>query len=128
MQEKMQAVEDQMKDMGSTIAAQTYQALVTHDSPLATKTDHAHLQHEIGVISSQLHTLIDMFKSGVSTGAHHLTPTPAAPTSPHRTSNKRLKHNLTPEKTNKFEDLLTQANSDSSAASALDEDSEGCED
>ena len=116
-----------MKDLASNIVMQTYQALLSDESPIVTKTDHAHLQHEIGVISTQLNTLIDMFKTGTPTGAHIPATTSPITMSPPRTSNKRLKHNLTPEKSTKFEDLLTQGNNDSSATSDLDEDSEGCE-
>ena len=61
MQNKIDEVTHQMKELGQQVATQTYQALVKKESPLATKTDHAQLQHEMNLISTQLTTIIQMF-------------------------------------------------------------------
>jgi hypothetical protein len=62
MQTKIDEVTNKMKDLGEQVAMQTYQALVKDESPLVTKVDHAHLQHEMSAISTQLTTLIRMFQ------------------------------------------------------------------
>lgn len=133
MQNKMTAMENQMLELGKQIATQTYQALVTEDSPLVTKQDHAHLQTEMASITTQLTTLIELLKKG-----HIVTPMsldetqamsrddPKATSTPPR--HKRSKPNLTPQKPSRFEALLTQDDHLTSAASDLDEGSEGCED
>ena len=58
MQTKFDFLENQMKELGKTVAVQTYQALVSNKSPLVTKADHIRLQTEISLISTQLSTLL----------------------------------------------------------------------
>ena len=118
MQTKMDAMESQMQELGKQIVTQTYQALSTDDSPLATKTDHVRLQNDMNIISQQLSQLIQIVSQGSSL---HTTPT-----SPPRTG-KRLKKNRTPEKQNALEDILMDDKTVTSATSDLDEGSEGCE-
>ena len=126
MQEKMEAMENQMQELGKQVATQAVQALLTDDSPLATKTEQAQLQNDIAVITNQLSTLIHL----VSTGKNIATPSPEpsviALSSPPRT-NKRLKQNRTPEKQN-LEEFFTQDSPVPSATSEPDEGMEGCED
>ena len=120
MQKQIDEVTTQMKELGQQVATQTYQALVKEESPLVTKTDHAKLQHEINLISTQLTTIIGMFKQG-STPTE--SPTNITPGSPARFV-KRQKPNRTPEK---HSDPSTQDHSVSSATSTSDEGMEGCE-
>ena len=115
MEAKIKMLESQMKSLGEQVAVQTYQALVKEDSPLATKTDHAQLQHDMNVISTQLTTLIQMFQSNKPTEGF----------SPPRYS-KRVKP-CTPVKTNLHENFFTQESDVSSAASVPEEDPEGCD-
>lgn len=128
MQSKIDVVEDQMKELGKQVALQTYQALLTEDSPLATKSDHAHLQHEMNVISTQLSTLIQMFQSGIpsATATSTSSRSQSDESSPLRTT-KRPKPNTTPVKLFPDEDMLTQDASVSSATSDPHEGMEGCE-
>ena len=65
MQSKIDEVSTQMKELGQQVATQTYQALVTEGSPLATKTDHAHLQHEMSQISTQKKNRSLFYPTGV---------------------------------------------------------------
>jgi hypothetical protein len=127
MQNKMEAMENQMKELGKTIVVQTYQALSTEDSPLATKTDHIRLQNDVSVITKQLSQILQL----VSKGLNPVAPSPSSTTdstmSPTR-NGKRLKKNRTPEKTNFVEDMITDDQYGPSATSDLDEESEGCED
>jgi hypothetical protein len=121
MQQKMVELEGQMKEMGQQVAVQTYQKLVNEASPLVTKSDHANLQHEMNVISTQLTTLIQMIKSD--------PPKAAIPAySPPRTSTKRKinKPSASPEKVD-FSDS-DQEQVVPSATSTPDEGMEGCED
>ena len=126
MNQKMSHMERQMKDLATTVATQTYQALITDDSPLAMKKDNAHLQHDMDMINTQLATLIRMITSGNGN-----TPLPAGTNlvctmSPSRTG-KRHKQSLTPEKKGVYEGPFTQDSPISSATSDLDEGMEGCE-
>ena len=127
MQEEMTAMETQMQEFGKQVVNQTYQALLSDDSPLATKTDHAMIQNDMALITNQLATLIRMVSGGQAT----VTTTPNGSelqsiTSPPRTG-KRLKQNRSPEKQGLFGDMFTQDNSVSSATSVSDEGMEGCE-
>ena len=74
MQTKFDFLENQMKDLGKTVAVQTYQALVSHESPLVTKADHIRLQTEISLISTQLSTLLKHFHpaSNTETGTNEV--------------------------------------------------------
>ena len=45
LRSKLDAVKEQMKDMAKLVATQTYQALTTSKSPLATKAEFACLDH-----------------------------------------------------------------------------------
>ena len=128
MQQKLDKMEQQMKELGQQVAVQTYKALVNEESPLVTKADHAHLQHEMNVITSQLSTLIRMFKqSNDHAGSSKETNSSGTEnTSPPRTG-KRLKQNRTPEKAGLVYDLFTQDSNGSSATSDPDEGMEGCE-
>ena len=135
MQSKIDEVTSQMKDLGQQVAVQTYQALVKDESPLVTKTDHAQLQHEMSLISTQLTTIINMFQTKTSTDLinpqnmitqKHSQATGADPMSPARHV-KRSKPTLTPEKPPKPLDVHTQDCSVSSAASDSEESMEGCE-
>lgn len=130
MQQKMDEMESQMKDLGHQVATQTYQALMTDDSPLATKTDHAKLQHDMQAISTQLTTLISMIRPAQ---AERTTQPPfiLMTNNPKKSNKRRLKTNLTPEKQDpmtpeKQDPMYTQDNL-SSAASDSDEEFEGCE-
>ena len=125
MQKKMDEMESQMKNLGKQVALQTYQALVTDDSPLAMKSDHVTLKHDMSIINTQLTTLIQM----VSSGSGIMTASPMQPAitlSPPRNS-KRHKQNRTPEKANLFGDHQTQENNTTSATSDSDEEFEGCD-
>jgi hypothetical protein len=134
-QKKLDAVENQMKELGQQVATQTYQALVQEESPLATKADHAHLQHEISVMTTQLSTLIQMCQQGMT---HHFPPSDTNTTSPKSSfsdfrnnsparTTKRSKFNLTPEKITASDNVFTEEHSVSSATSDPDEGMEGCE-
>ena len=117
-----------MKDLGKQIATQTYQALLTEESPLVTKTDHARLQNDMTLISSQLTKLIQMFSQGQeSTGSSAMQM--EVTLSPPRNS-KRLKQNTTPQKVSYLGDLSTQESDVevASATSCHEEGMEGCED
>ena len=126
MQNKMTVMETQLKEIGKQVVNQTYEALLTEESPLVTKTDHAHLQSEMSLISKQLSTLIQMISKGrvssdMSENQMEIT------MSPPRTS-KRLKQNTTPQKTNYTHgDFSTQESDVASATSSHDEGMEGCE-
>ena len=121
MQSKMADLETQMKEMSKQVAVQTYQALSSEESPLATKVDHATLQHEMNAISTQLSTLIDLFKR------EHQQTNPSI-NSPPRTT-KRTKPSTTPEKCTTPNDMLsTQEDYVTSTTFTPDEGMEGCED
>ena len=134
MQNKIDEVTNQMKELGQQVATQTYQALVKKESPLATKTDHAQLQHDMNLISTQLSTIIQMFRTIPS--GHNIFPidstafTPGTkevtPASPPRHL-KRSKLSTTPEKSPRQHDNQTQDYLLSSAASDSEESMEGCE-
>ena len=126
MNEKMAAMESQMKNLATTVATQTYQALVTDDSPLATKKDHANLQSDMEMINIQLSTLIQMIQNGNGSTLSQTATLSAGITSPPRTG-KRHKQSLTPEKPRHGGESYPQENTDSSATSDLDEGMEGCE-
>lgn len=118
MQGKIDEVTIQMKELGQQVAVQTIQALVTEESPLVTKTDHANLQHEMSLISTQLSTIISMFQQHQPTGV--------TPQSPTRTS-KRSKPTTSPAKMLSYEQPGTQSYPLSSATSDLEEEMEGCD-
>ena len=127
MQNKMTFMETQLKEIGKQVVNQTYEALLTEESPLVTKTDHAHLQSEMSLISKQLSTLIQMISKGrvssdMSANQMEITMSPPR-------SSKRLKQNTTPQKTNytTHGDLSTQESDVASATSSHDEGMEGCE-
>ena len=125
MQRKIDEVTDQMRNLGKQVAAQTYQALVKDESPLVTKADHANLQCEMSLISTQLSTIIKIFQDGTFP---QLTSISAmSPQSPARFS-KRAKPNSTPEKEIGTNSIFTQDPYDSSATSDPEEVMEGCED
>ena len=126
MDEKLAAVQQQMIDLSQQVAMQTYQALIQDDSPIVTKTDHAHLQHEINVMSTQLTTLIQMLQQGSNSPVSNQLALVPILTSPPRTT-KRAKPSMTPEKPSHFDDLLTQDTLGPSAASFPEEGEEGCE-
>ena len=135
MQSKIDEVTSQMKELGQQVATQTYQALVNKESLLATKTDHAQLQHDMNLISTQLTTIIAMFKTGVQAQPISLQEFPTQHSS-HATDNnpnsptrqpKRSKRNMTPEKLDRQFATHTQECSVSSAASDSEESMEGCE-
>ena len=120
MQQKMDDLENQIKEMTQQVTTQTYQALASESSPLATKADHANLQFEMTVISKQLSAIIQMFQGDRQ---YELPGT----SSPPRTT-KRTKPCTTPKKFNDVSGILTQDNFVSSASSDPDEGMEGCED
>ena len=62
MEAKIADIETQMKEVGQTVANQTYKALVHEDSPLVTKIEHTKFQQEIGIISLQLTTIMQHLK------------------------------------------------------------------
>ena len=126
MQNKMEAMENQMQELGQQIVHQTYQALSTDDSPLATKLDHVKLQNEMSIINQQLTQLLQMLSIGMRSNAQLQNPIPVSAASPPRTG-KRLKKNRTPEKMSSLDDMLIEENNGTSATSDLDEGSEGCE-
>ena len=135
MQSKIDEVTSQMKELGQQVATQTYQALVNKESPLATKTDHAQLQHDMTIISTQLNTIIGMFKTGSQAQLLSVQEIPTQnssndtdshPSSPSRHP-KRSKRNMTPEKLDRQFATYTQDCSVSSAASDSEESMEGCE-
>ena len=118
MQQKIDAVARQMQDLGKQVAIQTYQALMTDDSPLVTKTDHAHLKQEMSLMTTQLKMIVNLLQIS--------SVVPNTETSPSRTT-KRPKPNQTPEKLATTELVLTQEPNLSSATSDLEEEMEGCE-
>lgn len=134
-QQKLEAVENQMNNLADQVATQTYQALVKDESPLVTKADHAHLQHEISVVTSKLTTIIQLFQNNVipppQADIVHTPPRQSEvllpPSSLSRTT-KRPKPTLSPIKMSMCEDMYTQDQSVSSANSNPDEGMEGCED
>ena len=127
MQAKIEIVENQMKELGQQVALQTYQALITEDSPLVTKSDHIHMQHEMTVISTQLNTLIQMFQTGVSSTVHSPPRSPVIDSGSPRTV-KRSKPSTTPVKLFPVDDQEIHDTSFSSATSDPQEGMEGCED
>jgi len=52
-----------MKDMAKLVATQTYQALTTSKSPLATKAEFACLDHWQSIQETQLATIIKLLKN-----------------------------------------------------------------
>lgn len=118
MQKKIDAVANQMKELGKQVAVQTYQALVTEESPLVTKTDHAHLQQEMSLMTTQLKMIVNLLQIS--------TVVPQTASSPARIT-KRSKPNQTPEKAITPEILFTQEQEVPSATSILEEEMEGCE-
>jgi hypothetical protein len=121
MQEKMEELESQMKEMSQQVAVQTYQALASESSPLATKTDHATLQFEMNAISKQLSTLIKLFQANSQED-------PNSTASPPRTTKRNKPSNTPPEKERDIEsDIFTHGTSVSSATSDPDEGMEGCD-
>jgi hypothetical protein len=127
MKSQKEAMENQMKELSKHIVNQTYQALVTDDSPLATKTDHIRLQNDMTVITQQLTQLLQMVSQSMTSTGSFPGPSSGSAMSPTRTG-KRLKKNRTPEKPTRMGDMFVDTTMDSSAASDLDEGSEGCED
>ena len=130
MQSKLDEVTSQMRELGEQVVLQTYQALLKDESPLATKMDHAHLQHEMSTISTQLTTLISMLQK---TPVQPATP-PDRPESPDNytistvslpRNVKRQKPTTTPEKATRPTLEYTQDCSVSSASS--NSGMEGCE-
>jgi hypothetical protein len=135
MQNKIDEVTTQMRELGEQVAVQTYQALLKEESPLATKTDHAQLQHEMNIISTQLATIINLFQASPNIQPSGLRTTSVessasvsniTPASPARTV-KRPKPNRTTEKTPRTTELQTQDCSVSSATSISEESMEGCD-
>ena len=134
-QQKLDAVEHQMKNLADQVVSKTYQALVKDESPLVTKADHAHLQHEISVVTSKLTTIIELFQNSKiplpPTDIVHTTPYPSGeplPPSFSSRTTKRPKPTLSPIKMSVCEDMYTQEKSVSSATSDPDEGMEGCDD
>jgi hypothetical protein len=127
MQRKMEAMENQMKELGQSIVLQTYQALSTEGSPLATKTDHARLQNDMTIITQQLSTLLQIVSKGTGADVQSPSLNTVSVMSPPRTG-KRFKKNRTPEKSSFLEAMITDEINGPSATSDFDEESEGCED
>ena len=128
MQSKINEVTSQMRELGEQVAIQTYQALLKDESPLATKADHARLQHEMGSISHQLTTLISMFQQpqpvrplgSPESADEYVISTVSLPR-----NGKRPKPTATPEKASRPTIEYTQECSVSSASS--NSGMEGCE-
>lgn len=127
MQQQIEDVNNKMKELVQQMAVQTYQALVQEESPLATKTDHATLQHEMSLISTQLSTIIHLVQNNKTTPQKVVT-SDGLPHSPARLSTKRSKPNMTPEKPLRTGPLFPKELSVSSATSDPEEVMEGCED
>lgn len=111
-------------DIRKQMATDTYQALVNSESPLATKTDHLKLQHQVDNINAQLAQIIRMMTkedqpthSDLHTMVIH---------SPPRIG-KRPNKNRTPEKYTHDRVQSSQDTAFTSATSDLDEGMEGCE-
>ena len=127
MQSKIDEVATQMKDLGQQVAMQTYQALVKEESPLVTKTDHAHLQHEMNIMTTQLSTLISMFQTNSTALVLSKVNNPVETfrgESPERQL-KRPNCNRTPEKPDWHEEPLTQPDCLNTSATSNSEESMG---
>lgn len=131
-QMKLEKVENQMKELGTQVATQTYQALVKEESPLATKADQENIRQDITIIKTQLNAILKFFAQDKS--SHHETPaamnqTAVTHTPPpvFDTHAKKSKVYTTPVKMRPLGDLYTQDDSVTSATSSPVEDMEGCE-
>lgn len=143
---ELDLMKNQMKEMAHAVATQTYQALATEDSPLATKAEFARLDHRQSIQENQLATIIELLKGGHSK-EDDITSRSIDTTSPPRNL-KRTKPTLTPVKKNLCTDVFsTQSTDDEHQSSELNmtsqsldddtvpsatsdpfEDMEGCED
>ena len=98
--------------MAQVVATQTYNALATADSPLATKAENARIDHRQSIQETQLATIIDLLtnqsheKSSVQ--AHQDNTTSSSPPR----STKRTKPTLTPVKKNLCTDVFSTQTSD----------------
>lgn len=100
------------------------QALVNDDSPIAMRSDHLKLQHQVDKINVQLTQIISMLAP-----PSHDTDSPKndpMPFSPPRTS-KRLNSKRTPDKYSQGLEFHTQSPTFASATSDLDVGMGGCE-
>jgi hypothetical protein len=135
--------------MAQMVATQTYQALSTADSPLATKAEFARLDHRQSIQETQLATIIELLKNRPLQDTGNSAQQPLTVTSPPRNS-KRTKPTLTPVRKNLCTEVfsattqssdgyrptkdfhMTMSTSDedsvSSATSDLHKEMEGCED
>ena len=125
MEAKIADIETQMKELGQTVAIQTYKALVHEDSPLVTKIEHTKLQQEIRIISTQLTTIMQHLKLICDSESPDGPNKPSTPDSPTRIT-KRSKPSNTPERP-KTRALTKNQSSSSSATSSPDTEMEGCE-
>lgn len=123
--QQLKELENKVIDIGKQTVAQTYQALVQDDSPLATRTDHLKLQNQVDNINVQLAQIIHMLTQ-TSSDKNARTADFSCPFSPPRTG-KRLNSNRTPEKYTQDTEFLTQSHDFTSATSDLDVGMEGCE-
>lgn len=134
-QEKLDAVEKKMVEIGTNVATQTYQALTGDGSPLATKQDQEYLKQEVSLIQTQLATIIKMFNTGQTLPQEEKKQPDSMPVSilqhtppsNHDTASKRSKVYFTPVKMKPLDDLFTQDHSVSSTNSTPEEEMEGCE-
>lgn len=94
LQTELDSMKSQMTEMAQIVATQTYQALATADSPLATKVEFAKLDHRQSIQESQLATIIELLK-----GSHPPTDSPPR-------NLKRTKPTLTPVKKNLCTEVL----------------------
>jgi hypothetical protein len=62
LRKELDSMKTQMTEMAQLVAMQTYQALTTADSPLATKVEFARLDHRQSVQENQLATIISLLQ------------------------------------------------------------------
>jgi hypothetical protein len=127
-EERLQTIESKVLDVGLQVVTQTYQALVSEDTPLATKADQMGLQHQINNINGQLSQIIGLLKNSSDKQDIRESPIgPCFPTPP--CTRKRPNQTRIPEKSENDDDTyFTQEAFETSAASNLDIGMEGCED
>ena len=113
---ELDAMKGKMNDMAQIVATQTYQALTTADSPLATKAEFARLDHRQSIQETQLATIIELLKNRPQNvdntpGVQQTT----AESSPPRSS-KRTKPTLTPIKKNLCTEVFSTQNSNANTS------------
>lgn len=126
-EQRLETIEKKLLDVGIQVVQQTYQALVSEDTPLATKADQMGLQHQVNSINAQLTQIIGILQNSPVIQRYHAESVLQMNSTPPRTG-KRPNQNRTPEKHESDEEFFTQDTPVPSATSNQDEGMEGCED